>query len=124
MAIIEPKDFRGLEHPKGPTFFPHHIAFVIDGVVEEILHLQDALFELFTGEFTTRQTDNDSPTVYRVEIVVNDEVKETLNVSERIASVLLSNPTVIPFDISTNPNLEIKDLYDATTSAFSKPVVE
>jgi hypothetical protein len=124
MAIIEPKNYKDLDYPKGPQYFPHHVAFVIDGIVEEILHLQDPLFELLSGIFTTRQVENDSATVYRVEILVDDDVKETLNVSERVASILLSNPKVISFNLNDNLNLEIKDLYNETTSTFSKPVVE
>ena len=36
MAIVEPRDFRTLDYPKSSSYSSHHIAFIIDGVVDNI----------------------------------------------------------------------------------------
>jgi hypothetical protein len=124
MAIVEPRDFRTLDYPKSSSYSPHHIAFVIDGVVEEVFHTENNLFEIFSNAFLVRQADNTSEELYKIELLVDDVVKETLTVSERSASVLLSNPAIIFFDLEIHPTVAIKDLYNSTTLTFSKPVIE
>ena len=124
MAIVEPRDFRTLDYPKSSSYSPHHIAFVIDGVVEEVFHTENNLFEIFSNAFLVRQADNTSEELYKIELLVDNVVKETLTVSERSASVLLSNPEIIFFDLEIHPTVAIKDLYNSTTLTFSKPVIE
>ena len=124
MAINEPRDFKDLDYPRGASASPHHIAFVIDGVVEEVIHVEQNLFDVFSGTFSVRQADSSSEELYKIELVVDDAVAETLTVSERFASVLLSSPSIIFFDIEINPTVAIKDLYNSTTLTFSKPPVE
>jgi len=124
MAIVEPRDFRTLDYPKSSGYSSHHIAFVIDGVVEEVLHTENNLFEIFSNTFLVRQADSTSEELYKIELLVDDVVKETLTVSERSASVLLSSPSIVFFDLEINPTVAIKDLYNSTTLIFSKPVIE
>ena len=124
MAIVEPRDFRTLDYPKSSSYSSHHIAFIIDGVVEEVFHTENNLFEIFSNTFLVRQTDSISEELYKIELLVDDVVKETLTVSERSASVLLSSPAIVFFDLGINPTVAIKDLYDSTTLTFSKPVIE
>jgi hypothetical protein len=124
MAIVEPKDFRTLDYPKSSSYSSHHIAFIIDGVVEEVFHTENNLFEIFSNTFLVRQADSTSEELYKIELLVDDVVKETLTVSERSASVLLSSPSIVFFDLGINPTVAIKDLYNSTTLTFSKPVIE
>lgn len=124
MAIVAPRDFRTLDYPKGPEYFPHHFAFVIDGVVEEILHTHEDLSQILNSNFTARQTESDSELLYKIELLVDNVVKDTLTVSERFASILLSNPTVVSFDFASNLGIKIKDLYNANIDRFSNPPLD
>ena len=156
MTITEPRDFRTLEFAKPASDFSHHAAFVIDDIVEDILHFDNDIATLFQGTFSTKQVDsaenggplvnwlydpatetfsedpeNPSAVVYKefesefkIAIIVNNVVKFIFNTSERLASILLSSPQIIWFDLEGNLNLAIKDLYNSSTNSFSKPDVE
>lgn len=73
-----PRDLNELQTPPSIFMLPYHIAFVINGVVEEIMH-----------------------------------------VDERMASVLLSNPTIKQVDLPTAGGPDIGWFYNAETNSFS-----
>jgi hypothetical protein len=57
MAIVEPRDLSELETPPPAHLLPYHIALVVDGVVEQVMHFDERLAAVFLSNPTIVQVD-------------------------------------------------------------------
>ena len=81
MAPEAPRDLEQLQAAPSVFLLPYHIAFIVSGVVEEILHFD-----------------------------------------ERLAAVLLANPTIKQVDLTSDGGPDVGWTYDAETNIFSSNV--
>jgi hypothetical protein len=81
MSTTPPRPFNEIPPAEPVVLMPYHIAFVIDGTVQQVFH-----------------------------------------VDERLASVILSNPTIVQCEHPDAGGPEQNWTYDATTNTFAKPV--
>ena len=146
MTIIAPRDFRLMDFPVDIEEYQSHLAFVIDDVVQVVMHttedLSDSIknadlviqvesisnngpdsgwvYDSATGEFSTlspRDRDSLDYLPYRIAYINSQVVEQVLNVDERTASVMLSNPEIVNVDISTKPGY----IYNTDRTGFIEP---
>jgi hypothetical protein len=70
-------------------------------------------------------TDNNVPYI-KIALILDGQVVDILHTQDRLAAILLSDPTVVDItDVNTDSNSAIYPgwAYDATTGAFTPPVV-
>jgi hypothetical protein len=69
-------------------------------------------------------TENNIP--IKIAFIIDGEVVEILHTQDRLAAILLSEPTIVDIsDVKNDSNSDIYPgwKYDATTNAFTPPVV-
>lgn len=81
MAPEAPRDLEQLQAAPSVFLLPYHIAFIVNGVVEEIMHFD-----------------------------------------ERLAAVLLANPTIKQVDLPTDGGPDVGWTYNTETNTFSSNV--
>jgi hypothetical protein len=57
MAPEAPRDLDLLQAPPSIYLLPYHIAFIVDGVVEEIMHFDERTASLMLANPTIKQVD-------------------------------------------------------------------
>jgi hypothetical protein len=146
MTITAPRDFRLMDFPVGIEEYNHHLAFVIDDVVQVIVNTTEDssdniknadlviqvesisnngpdsgwVYNSATGEFSTPSPiDRDALDYlpYRIAYINSGVVQEVLNVDERTASVMLSNPEIVNVDI----DVKLQYVYNADRTGFIQP---
>ena len=65
--------------------------------------------------------DEASQLPYHVAFVIDGVVQQVFHVEERLAALLLSNPTPLLCDSPANGGPDRKWLYDSATGVFTKP---
>jgi hypothetical protein len=145
MTIVIPRSFNELPFIPETTDFPHHIALVIDDVVQDVLHLFNESYEniknsteivqvdtvenggpfknwLYNSELKTFSSTEESDTndfsvlPYRIAFISDAVAKEIISVDERLASILLSNPDFIDVDETIKPGY----YYNSDKTGFIK----
>jgi len=57
MATDAPRDLDLLQAPPSIYLLPYHIAFIVDGVVEEVMHFDERTASLMLSNPTIKQVD-------------------------------------------------------------------
>lgn len=58
MAITPPRDINEIQVPPRPEHLPYHVAFIIDGIVREIFHVDERLGAILLGNPTIVQVES------------------------------------------------------------------
>ncbi len=71
-------------------------------------------------------TENSAVLPIKIAFIIDGEVVDILHTQDRLAAILLSEPTIVDItDIKNDSNSDIYPgwAYDSTTKAFTPPVV-
>ena len=71
-------------------------------------------------------TENSAVLPIKIAFIIDGEVVDILHTQDRLAAILLSEPTIVDItDVKNDSNSDIYPgwTYDATTGAFTPPVV-
>ena len=58
---------------------------------------------------------------YHVALVLDGVAEQVFHIEERLAAILLSNPTIVQCEAPSNGGPDNGWLYDSATNTFSKP---
>lgn len=115
---VTPRYYKELQVPPSIFALPYHIAFILDNVVEHIMHLDSYMGEMFLSNPTFEHIDpSDSFDVFNIKVyTATDEV--VMHFDERTASILLSNPIIKGVDLPSSGGPDIGWLYNEETDTF------
>jgi len=68
--------------------------------------------------------ENNTPLPIKIAFIIDGEVVDILHTQDRLAAILLSEPTIVDIsDVKNDSNSDIYPgwTYDATTNAFTPP---
>ena len=71
-------------------------------------------------------TDNNAVRPIKIAFIIDGEVVDILHTQDRLAAILLSEPTIVDItDVKNDSNSDIYPgwAYDSTTDTFTPPVV-
>lgn len=120
MTIVAPRNFIELQTPPSIFILPYHIAFIVDGVVENIMHLNEDFGNLFLSNPTMTQIESNYEDRFAIQIE-NNEKTDVMELDERSASILLSNPIIKQVNLVSDGGPDVGHLYNIETDTFSLP---
>lgn len=114
-----PRNYKELQVPPSIFTLPKHLALIIDGIVENILHLNEDEYNLFMSNPNIVLLEPEtSDGMYTIQIS-NDSKTQKFYFTERDASIILSSPTFKEVNITSSGGPDIGYLYDLATDTFT-----